>query len=489
LYFPELVDRVDRTLRTIADRDHRAVTGFALGGFAAMFTAGKFPDLVGSASAFDPTPEAAVGPRGLEVDYNPDDFYDNYEGVRTRQVTGPGDPLRYYHQRLDAIWQFARPHHEAEAFALDRAVQAIPKTLEFHRAAFATPLPKPTVFHHADPYPNFTVWGWQVSSDRRQPAYTVLQNVSGRGFRSSVREWAPSGTLLPAVKISILSPKLFPPGTPHTVTYLHVKDGKLRRATQKADVQGRMAFELDGDEWDVSLGEGPAVVFSGYELAGADWATAGQPLQLKVRFRNMGAVRSATASIQWESPNPGVKVEPASARLFALAPGEIGSIQLAVTVADPARRAVRLSGAEGTNRFSFVVPLFPAAEPARVFQIADGGTRHVWQHGNQPLDVPFGEGNHDGHASPGENFAILIPDGEWLRPAEVFTADDCVDLSMRASDSWTEFDRSGASVRYSLPAIRNDCEPGHVVHMLARVVYPGYTVRHFAIEFPVWYRQ
>ena len=49
LYFPELVQHIDSTLRTIPDRDHRGVTGVAMGGFMALWTAGKFPDLVASA--------------------------------------------------------------------------------------------------------------------------------------------------------------------------------------------------------------------------------------------------------------------------------------------------------------------------------------------------------------------------------------------------------------------------------------------------------
>ena len=62
MYFPELVDHVDRTLRTVADRGHRAVTGYSVGGFLAFYTAGKYPDLVGSASSFLGTTEAPVGP-------------------------------------------------------------------------------------------------------------------------------------------------------------------------------------------------------------------------------------------------------------------------------------------------------------------------------------------------------------------------------------------------------------------------------------------
>jgi endo-1,4-beta-xylanase len=39
LCFPELVDQVDRTLRTVKDRAHRGVAGVASGGFVALYLA------------------------------------------------------------------------------------------------------------------------------------------------------------------------------------------------------------------------------------------------------------------------------------------------------------------------------------------------------------------------------------------------------------------------------------------------------------------
>jgi len=106
-------------------------------------------------------------------------------------------------------------------------------------------------------------------------------------------------------------------------------------------------------------------------------------------------------------------------------------------------------------------------------------------------DVTFGEGNHDGHAAPGESFAILVPDGEMLRAAELFTNDACVDNGVRGADSWSEYDHSGASVKYSLPRIRKECDPGHVIHFLARVTIPhapDHETRYLAIDVPVWWR-
>lgn len=91
LYFPELVDFIDANFRTIADRDHRATAGLSMGGFMSFWIAGKYPHLVSSASNFMGSPEFFVGPRDFPVEYRHDEMYGNYEGVRTRLVTGARD--------------------------------------------------------------------------------------------------------------------------------------------------------------------------------------------------------------------------------------------------------------------------------------------------------------------------------------------------------------------------------------------------------------
>ena len=514
LYFPELVDQIDKTLRTIPDRDHRAVTGFAVGGFMAFWMAGKYPDLVSSASNFNGVPEAPVGPRDLDVEYNLDDQFNNYDGVRTRLVTGEPDSAQFYHRRMNGIWQSVQAAHTTENFDPEHATQAIPKTLDFHLQSFASPLPKPGAFSHADVYPNFAVWGWEVVSDRRQPGFTMLENVSNKGFRSSVREWVPGGAALPKVKLSIASARIYLPGSPHSVTYIRLRDGNVRKAVQKADAQGRLSFELDGDAYEVGISDGPLLAVAGYEVADEAWATAGKPVHLRVKFWNMGVAPSAAMTVQWESASPGVTFEFLASRLFALKPGESQVVPVTLTVADETRPMVRIFAVEGAvapavgmpvhraaarggpaadtrNRMPLDVTLYPPAESTLDFHIADGRAFKVYQHGVQITEVTFGEGNRDGHAAPGESFAVLLPEGEALRAAELFTNDACVDDTPRGDDSWNDYDHAGASVRYSLPTIRPDCPPGHVVHMLARIWIPNapnHQARYAALEFPVWWR-
>jgi len=240
------------------------------------------------------------------------------------------------------------------------------------------------------------------------------------------------------------------------------------------------------------VSNGPLLAVSGYTIGDANWATAGQPVNLKVRFWNKGGARLGTSLVRWESPNPGVKFATPEGRLYALEPGESANLPVTFTVSDPERAVVKIFAVYGASRVAFEVPLYPAAEPAKDFQIADGRSLTVFQHAVEKASVRFGEGNGDGHAAPGETFAILLPDGAASRAAELFTADTCVDNAMRGSDSWTDYDHSGASAKYSLPSIRVDCEPGHVVHLLARIQIPNGAdtrVKYFSLEFPVWYRK
>jgi hypothetical protein len=434
LYFPELIEHIDQTLRTMADRDHRGVTGSAAGGFLAIWQAAKCPDLVGSASSLGGPPDAPTGPQGFEVDSALSDLYPTLEGVRIRQA-------------VDA--------------------SSVAEALDFHLDAFAHPLPKPAAFHHADPYPNFGAWNWEVVSDRRRPGFTVLENVSRAGFRSTVREWFPAGAVLPEVKLSIASPRLYTPGAVYPVTYIRLRDGLVRHARGKADARGRLSFDLDGEAWEVGIGAAAVVALSGFEIEGAAWATAGQAVQVRLKFWNKGGARSTTSRFEWQSPTPDVKFKTATARLQSLAPGESATLPVTFTIARAAVNGARIVAGDGEVRLSIDVPVYPAAAAVADYRIADGLTV-------PPYSRALGEGNGDGHAAPGESFAVLLPDAGALRAAELFTNDACVDNTVRIGEGGT---------RISVPAVRATCEPGHRIQMLARI-----GLNYFALEIPVWYR-
>lgn len=488
LYFPELVDFIDANYRTIPDRDHRATAGLSMGGFMSFWIAGKYPQLVSSASNFMGSPEFFVGPRDFPAEYSHEDMYGNYEGVRTRLVTGARDFIQFYHRQMNAIWKYARDWHETEDFDADHGTPAMAQTLQFHMNAFAHPLPQPALWNHNDVYPNFGVWGWEVSSDRKQPGFTMLANVSAAGFHSAVREWLPDGAVIPSVKLSIETDKLYPPRKPQTVTIVRVRDGNVRKQTLTASADGRLSLELDGDDYEVGISPGPRLALSGYQLEGAAWATAGEPVHTRVRLWNTGAAPTKPGALRWLSPNPGVDLAPMSAELPALAPGQSTDVELTVTVRDPKRAVARILGVQGDTRMPFVIPLFPPAQPFPDARIADGQSVRVFQHATGKAQVTLGDGNADGKANAGERIAILLPEDDVYRVAELFTNDACVDNTLRAFDDWSDYDHVGASAKYSLPLIKPDCPPGHVIHALARVLLPNkpnHLVRYAVVDVTV----
>jgi hypothetical protein len=488
-YFQELAAYIDSNYRTIADRDHRATAGLSMGGFMSFWVAGKFPHLVSSASNFMGSSEFVVGHHGLEVEYRHDEMSGNYNGIRTRLVTGTKDFIQFYHRRMNAIWLFTAPNHQTEDIEFDHGTPKMAKTLDFHMQAFANPLPKPAVWNHIDVYPFFDVWGWNVASDRRRPGFTVLASVSKSGFRSSVREWVPSGPVLPKIKLSVATDRLYPPRSIQIVTVVRLRDGKVLRSPQKADADGRLNLELDGEDQEVGISAAGVLALTAYRVEAEPWATVRRPVKIRARFWNKGAATLPLETIHWETPNPSVVILEPTVRLPALAPGASTEAPLTFNVFDESREIVHVFAVVGGQKLPLDIPVFPAAPVSKDFKIADAKSYKIYQHATELEDVILGRGNGNGQANPGEAIAILLPDGDGYRAAELFSADACIDNSARESDSWGAYDHVGASVKYSTPLIRPECAPGHVVRMLARVQLPNkpnHRLRLVEIDLPIF---
>lgn len=487
-YFPELVAYIDAKYRTIADRNHRGTAGLSMGGFMSFWIAGKYPHLLSSASNFMGSSEFVVGTRGLDVEYRHDEMSGNYGGVRTRLVTGTQDFIQFYHRRMNAIWLFTDPDHQTQDYEFDHGTPRMASTLDFHMKAFANPLPKPAVWNHIDVYQFFDVWGWSIASNRRTPGFTVLESVSKSGFRSSVREWLPGGPVLAKVKLSVATDRLYPPRSVQTVTVVRLRDGHVRRAPEKADAEGRLSIDLDGEDQEVGISAAGVLALSSYRVEAEPWATVRRPVKFRARFWNKGAGTLAAQTVRWETPNPSVGILEPAVKLPALAPGASAEAPLAFNVFDETREIVRVFAVAGGQKLPLDIAVFPPAPPVKDFRIADSKSFRVYQHATELQDMLLGRGNGDGRANPGETIAILLPDGDGYRAAELFTNDACVDNSVRESDNWSAYDHVGASAKYSLPLIKPWCPAGHVVRMLARVQLPNkpnHGVRYAEIDLPV----
>jgi hypothetical protein len=351
------------------------------------------------------------------------------------------------------------------------------KTLAFHMNAFRNPLPRPALWHHIDLYPNFDVWGWNVESDRREPGFTVLENVSAAGFRSSVRHWVPDGRLLPAVKLRISTEPAYKAGQTYTVTDVNLDSGEFRTSRQTTAADGRLKFELSGDRHEIGIAPSAASILTVAEwrVAGAPWAEPGKPVRLALRVLNKGSREARSVTVKVASPNPGVRFERSVLRIAALPPGKaVEAGEIVFTVNDPQREMVRLHASFGASKtdIPLFIPLYSAAAELSGFKILDGVRTPLWRRAIQKSEESLGEGNGDGAVQPGETIVLAVEDGEAHRALELFTNDACADLTRRVSDGWGGYDSVGGSAKFTLAKISPKCA-GREIPFYARWVEPS----------------
>ncbi len=230
------------------------------------------------------------------------------------------------------------------------------------------------------------------------------------------------------------------------------------------------------------------MALAGYRVEGDPWPTVRKPVKIRARFWNAGAAALPAQAVHWETANLNLAILTPVATVPPLAPGASAEVGLSFNVFDEKREMARVTAAVGAQKLPLDIQIFPAAAITKDFRVADGRSYKIYQHATDLGDVILGKGDGNGQANAGETVAILLPDGAGYRAAELFTSDACIDNSLRESDSWGAYDHVGASVKYSLPAIRRDCATGHVVRLLARVQFPNkpnHVLKVVEIDLPI----
>lgn len=157
LYFPELVQYIDATYNTIADREHRAISGLSMGGFMTFWIGGKYPHLVSAAGNFCGSTEFWVGPIDSPVEYRHLDMYKNYEGMKVRLNYGDKDFIRAYHRDMNRVWTQVMDHYEYKVYDAAHSACGLSEMFDFLMETFENPPGKPQKWHHIDVFPTFSV--------------------------------------------------------------------------------------------------------------------------------------------------------------------------------------------------------------------------------------------------------------------------------------------------------------------------------------------
>ncbi|MES1160128.1 MAG: alpha/beta fold hydrolase, partial [Bacteroidota bacterium] len=504
-YFPELVGHIDSSLRTLTDRAHRGIIGFSMGGFMSFFLAGKYPDKICAAVSLAGSPEFFVGYPDNQELYPMRYAFENLREVDCRQHNGNTDILYYLNSEVHAgaLWDekvhfqyytFPGAHmidRPGEIRIFDTAMRFITRAFAHAAAAGPGSLPPttekeaaatmPLHWSHYDLYPDFSVWNYHITSDKREPGFLYLRNVSPSGFGFCTRRWLPDGPALEETKVNITTASLYTPNTGYGLVKYNKATGKISRKEIFSDSLGRMAVPWDADGGEAGIyseTDAPEFVLLDYQAgrAGQKEESTGRMLaiapdnQLMIRLFNRGGEVGSpfTLSVRLSTRELAVHCKDSVVTLQVL-PGQrvvtLPAFTLSCTKtpprhAEPADIRFHLSIGQ-RDKDEFVVPVFFTAPLFDSIRIDDGRQIHDVVLGR---DTVLGRGNGDGSVDAGERL-MLYQGNHRLR---LYTNDPYVlSTEERLADEMIPARWPDGFTLSSVIQVSPDCPDGHVIELLA----------------------
>ena len=441
-YFLELVHFIDTNYRTLDSRRDRAVSGLSMGGFMSLYLSARYPDMIGSCSAFNPGPEFYVGNTGRRSLWRPKDFVPSFHHTPVRLIRASGDYISQYTEETRA------------AFAADPAVDfefrqdeyhrhwatSIGETFEFHMRQFADASldTVPRQWDYASAFDTFNAWGYHVQAEVTGPALIYLKHVHRGEMLVETRKWAPDGPSASCTRIDIATAPLYRPGATYNISDYRLEDGAVDSRKVIADEQGKLNLRTDcsGHEFGFSgaeIGAQPVVLLP---VTRKDFLRLmpGRPLSIPIRIWNPNTTSVKDLHVELTSAYPMVNVLHGTVTVRDLDAGraiDVGPEFLVQFAAgDGGFTRARLSLKSTAHdipamQSDFDVLVAPAdlAAPQEI-AVLDGRTRTFpifWQgvHGggkSVPRTVTEGHGNGDGVLQPGEQATIWIRLAQGLDP-------------------------------------------------------------------------
>jgi pimeloyl-ACP methyl ester carboxylesterase len=471
-YFPELIAYIDATYRTIADRDHRGIIGFSMGGFMSLFLAGKYPDRVCADVSLAGSAELYVGYPDNQTLYSIRYTFANLADVDLRIHNGNTDILYYLNEEVHAgavwegkdlqYWVFPGGHMVDSP----GQIRVFGKAMRFVSDAFRVKHLPAKSWSHYDLYPDFSIWGYHVASNKNEPGFLYLKNVSRKGFGWGTYRWLPDGTPLRSVRANVTTAPVYVPAKEYGVARYRDAGGAVSVSKTSSDVRGRLHFEVEGSGEQLGIfteRDGPDLVFLDYTAGRGNYLPAGRPGGLVLRLFNRGGegglsrpirIRLGTTDTSVHITNPEQTVEVKTGeRILRLPPFDVTCFKMAPPHAEPASIKFYLSVTAGkdSSRDEFSVPVWFDVPGFDSIRIDDG---------RMIRDSILGSGNGDGMINPGER--VLVYTGMHR-------------LRLYTNDPWVVRDKERLAYEI-IPArwpdgvdlstiieIAADCPDGHVI--------------------------
>ena len=378
-------------------------------------------------------------------------------------------------------------NYEYKIYNAAHSTCGLSEMFDFILRTFENPPEIPQNWHHTDVYPEFSVWEYQISSDRDVPGFTILENVNRRGFRCSVREFLPDGELMPYVNLSVTTAPVYEKNQPYIIHDIDQNGGRVSKKIIKSDQSGRLKINLNGGlhEIGINVVEAlPNISMASYGIENMSWATPGKEVAISVKLLNKGGLVAGGVKAKLVATRNSANVLQGETVYGSIAPNEIRDPHIPFTFIVQSDRIEMerfklIISDENSNKWSdFIdVPLRADQPEIKDFEIADGSIFEVAEAGDDTATVFLGAGNGDGVANPGESIVILIKDQDRYWRTYLHTSDKYVNqsgINIRVSDNWGSYDHVGGSAKYSVPVISSDCPENHRIEFFAEYWLPDY---------------
>lgn len=482
-YFPEFVQYIDSHYRTKAYREGRAVSGLSMGGFMSMLVASKYPHLLSSASFFCPSASFTVGPKALQI-YTPfKEMGSNFVGLPIRMHLGSKDFLRQHDQQIDQAYKTLELNYESWHYGIGyfrgfhNAVN-IKGQFDFHMNYFRMPLARREKWHHIDVYPNFSVWNYDITTNRNIPGFTLLNDVCREGFSIQTKKWLPDGPTIPDLSVKIETDSIYTPNTSFQMIRLDVPTRKIHHSSVRSDKKGRIQWEGTSQQSDIGFyrsGDPGHISMATYSLD-RKMPGIGDIVSLSPLLFNKGGADVDSVSIELIAQDEEIEVIDPAITIGEIAKGALHEktafrIRSRNANLDRAKLKLILGYNGKKEQFLLEVPFYSPEVILKHFIVADGRQAELEIEGK----IPVGEGNGDAVANPGEWISIFTkPDLDSLHDfgLQLYTVDPYVDTDSRRMLFFARNDWSGAQRLTSQMQIKPNCPDGHEISFYGIYEYP-----------------
>ena len=471
-YFLELVNHIDSTYRTLNARSNRAVIGHSMGGIMSFYLAGIYPDLIGTAANSKGSPEFFIGYPDNHSLYHVRCMFKNLYGVNLRfsnSTTGElvnlnnevnagalnEFGLNYEYQIYEGGHRFTSPEFK-DAF-------------NFVISSFKNPLPEPKRWNHADLYPNFNIWGYEVKSNLSEPGFIEMSGVTRGGMGITTKKWQPHGQVIPGVKVDIKTSAIYSPNTIYTLLDYNKTQDEKTFSEVKSDSEGKIGFSVNHESHEIGIsknGSPAEIVFVNHKVNGESiFLDHKKECKLKIRLLNRGGSKAKNLKVNLTTSTKGVSIANPAIELENMKAGELKwlSTEFKITAnnkpttdGSPFRVRFNLTITDDKNQTwddEFDVPVFYDVPEFTNIGIDDGDSEM------------FGSGNGNNIAQPGESILIYeITNGSHR--TRLYYDDPYIDNERLYDEVQPDKWGDGYSLS-SIIHISDDCPPGHKIKFLA----------------------